>query len=333
MLKKITILLLLALFTFTVTTEAQNKRKKEKKEKVKIEKTEKKENKNEKEEDDDEETNNCESDDDDFSWDNWSNHEHFNFKLHGTPFMELNYGISQIKQKAFDTKFNDIGLAEIKLGYRNLNEGDKSFLTELDEHYLFASIIKKDFASGNNKASNFNAEFLRFGIAKTEAIGYNFGNDFAILPYSTGGLSWTSLRKIEYNGVRPALISPDDEYLNWIGDGFRFGSVSEGGIKLEVLNTFSINAGYEASVIYPRTLFWYWAGSALIEQAGMGILDHYLNKVFRYSPVAGPIVNFILKNAYSYAYYLLKKQDMNWPFNTGTPMTIETFKLGVTFAF
>jgi len=333
MLKRITILVLLALFTFTVAAQAQNKKKKEKKEKVKIEKVEKEEKEEKEIEKEDEEESRYYEDEDEFSWNDWSKHGRFGFRLHGTPFMELSYGLSRPEHKLFDTKFNDIGLAEIKLGYRDLTEGSRSFITRLNEHYLFASMIKKDLASVNNKLGNYNAEFLRFGIANTEAIGYNFGDEFAILPYHTSGLTWTSLRKIEYNGIRPLLITPDDEYINWVGDSFRFGTVREGGVKFELLNTFSINAGYEASVIFPRTLFWYWAGSALIEEAGMGILDNFIRKVFRSSPSVGPIVNFILKNAYSYAYHLLKKQDMNWPFDTGAPMTIESVKIGVTFGF
>jgi hypothetical protein len=51
------------------------------------------------------------------------------------------------------------------------------------------------------------------------------------------------------------------------------------------------------------------------------------------SPVAGPIMNFLLKGGYSYAFYKLKSEKMNWPFNTETPLTYETIKFGLTFSF
>lgn len=304
MLKRITILFLLVLFTATLTLKAQN------------------ENDKKKDKDNDEE----------FFWDRWGKSKWFNWKLHGSPYIELNYGLSQVGHNAMDTKFNDLGLAEARFGYRSIYEKDEDYLLDMDENYLFISMIKKDFTSKSLSTGKWNAEFLRFGFGSTEALGYKIGA-VGILPYYSSGFGWTSLRKIDYEGVRTAMVTPDDEMLAWIGDSFRFGRTIEGGVKLELASAVSLNAGYEASVIFPRHLFWYWAGSAVIEEAGMGIVDHFAHKIEHSSPAAGPIVNFILKNAYSYAFYLLKKDRMNWPFETEAPMTIETFKIGVTFTF
>lgn len=306
MLKRVTILLLLTFITFAPALQAQDERKKEKDTQI-----------NEEEEN---------------FWDRWGKSKMFDWTLHGNPYIELNYGMSQIKHNSFDIKFNDLGLAEIKLGYRNMNEGDEEFLINMSEKYVYGSIIKKDFISTEGSLSRFNAEFLRFGIANSESKGYCFGQ-IGILPYVSSGLGWTSLRNVEYAGVRAAVVTPDDEMLAYIGDSFRFGSVNEGGVKFELASTVSLNAGYEAAVIFPRHMFWYWAGSAIIESSGLQILNEFVHKVTHSSPIAGPIVNFILKNAYSYGFYLLKKKDMNWPFNQGAPMTIETFKIGMTFTF
>jgi hypothetical protein len=305
MLKRITILLLLTFFTFSIAVQAQEEKRKGK-DKI-----------------DDEEEN---------FWDRWGKSKLFDWTLHGNPFIEFNYGLSQVKHNSFDTKFNDIGLAEVKLGYRDMNEGAEDNLLNLSEKYVFGSMIKKDFISTEGSLSKFNAEFLRFGFGNSESKGYCFGA-VGILPYISNGIGWTSLRKVDYAGVRTAMITPDDEMLAQVGEDFRFGTVNEGGIKLELASTVSLNAGYEAAVIFPRHMFWYWAGSACIEMAGMQVLDEFVHRVSRSSPFAGPIVNFILKNAYSYGYYLLKKKSMNWPFETDAPMTIETFKIGITFTF
>lgn len=306
MLKRISILLLLAFLAVTVNIHAQDEEKKRDKDR--------------------------DNDDEEFFWDRWGKSKWFNWKLNGNPFIELNYGLSQVAHNSFDTKFNDLGFAEAKFGYRDIDEDFEDYLLEMDENYFAVSMIKKDFTSASQSLSKWDAEFLRFGFGYTESIGYKI-DAFGILPYYSSGFNWTSLKKVSYPGVRTAMVTPDDERLAYIGDSFRFGRVVEGGVKFEVASTISLNAGYEAAAIFPRTMFWYWAGSALIEEAGMGIVDHFVHRIEHSSPAASPIVNFILKNAYSYGFYLLKKDRMNWPFETAAPMTIETFKIGVTFTF
>jgi len=80
-------------------------------------------------------------------------------------------------------------------------------------------------------------------------------------------------------------------------------------------------------------LFWKWAGSAIIEAAANGLLDVFIKEVFESSPQAGPIVNFLLKNALAYGIYELRQSDMNWPFTTTPPLAFDTFRFGVNFTF
>ena len=58
-----------------------------------------------------------------------------------------------------------------------------------------------------------------------------------------------------------------------------------------------------------------------------------INKIFKSSPAAGPVVNFLLKNALAYGIYELRKDKMNWPFKSEAPITYDQFKFGVTFVF
>lgn len=326
---RIILLLIIALLSFSATMEAQKHKKKEKqKEKEKTEQI--KENEN-----DDEYIS---EDDIEFDFDDWD--EDFGcdfgrfakFRIPKNPFMEFSYGLSDVKHNSFNTKFNNIGMGELRLGYRGVYEGDKDYLVELNEKFLSIALINKDLYTSDNSLSKYNAEFLRFGLGSTSGFGYKFGA-FEILPYHTSSYDWTSLRKIEYNGVNPGIVVPDDELLNMIGSNFRFGRSIEGGVKIGLASAISINAGYEASVIFQRHLFWYWAGSALIEEIGNKLIFNFIDRAIESSPSVGPVVSFILKNAYSYCFYLLRKDSMNWPFATEKPMTIESFKLGVTFAF
>jgi hypothetical protein len=63
------------------------------------------------------------------------------------------------------------------------------------------------------------------------------------------------------------------------------------------------------------------------------LLDTFINEVFKSSPAAGPIVNFVLKNALAYGIYELRQEKMNWPFSSEAPLAFDQFKVGVTFIF
>jgi len=51
------------------------------------------------------------------------------------------------------------------------------------------------------------------------------------------------------------------------------------------------------------------------------------------SPTAVPVVHFLLKNGLSYGVYQLRKEKMNYPFDSEAPIVNDTFKVGVTFIF
>ncbi len=82
--------------------------------------------------------------------------------------------------------------------------------------------------------------------------------------------------------------------------------------------------------------FWYWSGSYLISQIGYNILAAFTDEIVDASPVIGPIVNFALKAGYLYGYYLLRQENMNWPFNQSgneAALTFETINIGFSMVF
>ncbi|MBD3274084.1 MAG: hypothetical protein GF372_02170 [Candidatus Marinimicrobia bacterium] len=50
-------------------------------------------------------------------------------------------------------------------------------------------------------------------------------------------------------------------------------------------------------------------------------------------PVAASVASFLLKSGWSYAFYELRAADMNWPFATAEPFSVDAFKAGVSFVF
>ena len=182
-----------------------------------------------------------------------------------------------------------------------------------------------------------NSELYRFGFGRRSGYGYDF-NSIRILPYTENAAVWSKLDMKDYPVSVLALLNigdaaNDSEILDRFNKEIRFGTLSEGGIRLEAGRFISFNAGYEAAVIFPRHLFWKQMLSFAIEAGGLAALDNFVDEILDSSPAAAPIVNFILKNGFSYAFYTLKKEKMNWPFNTEAPLTYETVKFGVTFTF
>ena len=59
----------------------------------------------------------------------------------------------------------------------------------------------------------------------------------------------------------------------------------------------------------------------------------FINKIFKSSPAAGPVVNFLLKNALAYGIYELRQDEMNWPFPSAPPIALDNVKFGVTLTF
>ncbi|HSL88694.1 MAG TPA: hypothetical protein VK870_05295, partial [Ignavibacteriaceae bacterium] len=133
--------------------------------------------------------------------------------------------------------------------------------------------------------------------------------------------------------VLTLVPDPDADIINLYDESFRFGTSGEGGLRIQFIDNIAIEAGYERAIVFQRHLFWKWAGSTVIEGTAQGLLDTFINEVFKSSPAAGPIVNFLLKNALAYGIYELRQEKMNWPFSSEAPLTFDQFKVGVTFVF
>ncbi|MEW6196443.1 MAG: hypothetical protein AB1521_14935 [Bacteroidota bacterium] len=272
----------------------------------------------------------------DWDWDNdWWDWQH------GKPLIELNYGLGEPGHDKLTNKLAKVGLVELKLGYASVyNLEEDGNVIEFNDKFSFASKAAVNLQSEKDGTNELESEMWRFGFGRRSGYGYDL-ETVRILPYAQNAAVWSQLEMKEYPVTEsplpgfPILVEniTDTEILKRFDKSFRFGTLTEGGIRFEVGSLLSLNAGYEASVIFPRHMVWKHLGSLIIETAGLEALDNFIDEVIDSSPAAGPIVNFLLKNGFSYAFYTLKKEKMNWPFNTEAPLTYETFKFGVTFTF
>jgi hypothetical protein len=275
-------------------------------------------------------------------WNRWDDNDWFDWEFKGTPFVEVNFGLGNFKRKNMGQDLAKLGDGELKLGYSNRENYSDERTIEFSDKYFFISRIGSDMESTTARANELRARMWRFGFAKRNGYGYKLGNLF-ILPYYTRGIVWSRLQMIDYppnvftqqypQSQSQISAMADRDIIDRYDEEFRFGTIHESGINFDIASTIGFNVGYESSVIFPRHLFWKHMGSWAIQEVGMGLLNHFIDEVADSSPLSAPLVNFILKGAYSYAFYSLQKDKMNWPFDTETPLTFETVKFGVTFTF
>jgi len=252
-------------------------------------------------------------------------------------FIEVTYSIGDLKHKDFVAEFNSLSMSEIKLGRRFSKPAAGFKIIEFNDNYLFSSYIDHHEDSDGPSVLGISYDIWRFGLGYRKGIGYNF-NGFAILPYHQMGLVWNRSRFTHpYTKIRTfdgIFYGNDIETLKKYNNVIKFGTASAAGIDLRLSNLIGIGAAYEKAVIFPYHKFWKQTGSFFIEtlaQTGIDFLTE--DVIIKHIPGLAPILYFVLKNGLSYYIFTLKQDDMNWPFKTAKPITLEAvkFNLKVTF--
>ncbi|MEM4260938.1 MAG: hypothetical protein QXG00_06890 [Candidatus Woesearchaeota archaeon] len=248
------------------------------------------------------------------------------------PYTEANWGISNpsINKDVFDGTFESIYEADFRLGYQSKwnNEYDSSII-DYTNHYFFLAHSSSDLISKKDLHNNIEARAWKLGFMNTDGYGYKISGQTNLIFYHSLGLQWT---KVDFLNIDRTKFSQVDAVETY-NDYFHFGEQWESGIKLQLFNFLSLNANYERQIIYPRHMFWYWTMGKMIEGVGYGLLESFTQSVMKSSTWALPVVNFILKSGLSYGIYELKKDRMNWPFETVSPLMYDNFKVGISFNY
>lgn len=247
------------------------------------------------------------------------------------PTVEVQYGMGEpsIHKDVFKSSFEKVSSIEARFGYTSKKEklfGEDVF--EYNFSYFFLGNISSNWSKKESAASlKLNTDAWQFGFGFTGGYGYKFSEKSDLVLYNSGALVWTKTDFMDTTNIN------DQAKLDHIGSNFRFGEYMEGGIKYQVYEPFAITAGYQRIIVFPRHMFWKWLGSGVIEGVGDAIISHFTEKIIESSPMWGPVIHFVLKNAYSYGFFEIRKKRMNWPFDTETPFMYDNFKIGMSFAF
>lgn len=268
------------------------------------------------------------------------NYDFVHIVINGKPTISLLYGFSKINLKNSAEKFDDANLAELKIGYTTeRSKTDADNIISYRYRYLVLSkvssyLFKAPPDNNNYYSQGFATSMWRAGLMKSSGYGYKFGQTALIL-YNSSGFLWS---RVDVKPV-PTFVSftgnpPNNQHAyDRFNEAVRFGTSGEGGARFELSKLVTLDAGYERSIIFPRHLFWKWAGSFIIESAAQSLVDGFVDEVFGSSPQLAPVVSFVLKNALSYGIYELRQDKMNWPFDSEAPLSYDQVKIGLTFVF
>jgi hypothetical protein len=125
--------------------------------------------------------------------------------------------------------------------------------------------------------------------------------------------------------------SSDYDILNTYPGASRFGDRTGYGLKTEISSFIQLDLYLETAVVYPRFIFLEWTGSFLLSRVGYGYLTTFSDDIVNNFPTFGPVFNFLLRSGYLVGYYLLRKNDVFWPFDSSTPLRFELLNVGITF--
>ncbi len=258
--------------------------------------------------------------DDWFEWDDWD--FSWNYKK---PYISVSYGMSENSYFGLPGSLAKTGSIEAKLGYTHQAQGFRRAMFEKESGVFFG---KHAYNIGRSTdGTEIQTSAWRFGFEGSTGIPYNAGS-VKILPYHSRGMQWSYMTVDTFN-----ISGVTRETMDLYNEAVRFGNRFEGGLKIRVAESVELGAGYQRSIIYPRHMFWYWAGSSIIEEIGQGLIDEFVANIYKSSPAASPVVYFLLKNALSYGAFELRKEKMNWPFETAPPFFSDTYKVTLTFIF
>jgi len=243
------------------------------------------------------------------------------------PMIEFTFGAGVPSQRVMQGTISDVRHLELGLGYRR-SVSDSGLATNLDEKELFVDYSSNSLFGRTHPAGEIGSTMIRFGTSTREGYAYDFGGSF-LYPYHQTRFLWSKLTT-----DRPSSLSASDiDILNRYEGAFRFGVSTEGGLAVGLAELLSLRVGYEASVVYPRHVFWPWLGSMAIGGIGVGAVSRFGREIVEASPVLGPIVYALLRSGIAYGYYLLVRDEQYWPFRSETPMTATALKMGLRLTF
>ena len=243
------------------------------------------------------------------------------------PIMEGSYGYGLFDNKLFISDLPKTGVLGLKLGYREIMPF-KTWGKSLDERFIAGEYAKSTVPPGKANSGGMDGEWWRVSTGQRSGYGWAIGNQ-SIIPFHQYAFGYSEAKFTNTT----SLGSEDSARVARVMGAGRLSMSTEGGATVELFSSLSASAGYEASIIYTRLVFPQWICSYLLLGSSVVIISDFAKDIVSTSPVLGPILYFVLRNAVAYSFFYAFRGEMNWPFPSETPFMTHTFKIDVSIRF
>ncbi|MBU3698750.1 MAG: hypothetical protein FGM33_01895 [Candidatus Kapabacteria bacterium] len=238
----------------------------------------------------------------------------FTGETHGLTLFGATIGMDQSRPL-----FVDRDILKVKNNGLFVHVGQSGSMATIDSSY-----------DGVPLAMHTSANFLNVGFVDESGYGYVIGENSSLRLLVTDQSTWTSVSPQTYG----TDVGPEQwQHVRDFTGTLRFGSTMAPTIEWKMGSLLSIRANYTWTQVLPRHMFWYWAGSELIEGVADGIASAVVSSFGKSSPASLPVMNFVLRNAIAYGFRELRRDKMNWPFNTAAPLNITSWNVGLSLTF
>ena len=259
-------------------------------------------------------------------WDSYINE-----KWGGTynPFIHVDIGYGFPGQESFTSTFSSVGTAGLNMGYTTYDKA-QSYVYKLDEKYLFGKYTSSDIGEDlvTTQEGTISTTSWSFGLGRKIGYGWKVG-PFSLIPFNQNQLVLSGLRFT----YPESILQSEADFLTRLEGDTRFGVSTEGGAEFYVARAIAVTASFEGTVVFPRFVFFHWIGSYAVQSISNTLISYFSESIVKSSPLLGPIMFLILKNALSFAWYYAIKREQYWPIPSETPFTMETFKLSASLTF
>ncbi len=259
-------------------------------------------------------------------WDSYINE-----KWGGTynPFIHVDIGYGFPGQESFTSTFSSVGTDGLNMGYTTYDKA-QSYVYKLDEKYLFGKYTSSDIGENlvTTQEGAISTTSWSFGLGRKIGYGWKVG-PFSLIPFNQNQLVLSGLRFT----YPESILQSEEDFLTRLEGDTRFGVSTEGGAEFYVARAIAVTASFEGTVVFPRFVFFHWIGSYAVQSISNTLISYFSESIVKSSPLLGPIMFLILKNALSFAWYYAIKREQYWPIPSETPFTTETIKLSASLTF
>ncbi len=244
--------------------------------------------------------------------------------------LDVHYGASAVSYPAGVLRNDFASAYPAGLGYGFTRFDDKQ---PIDDIFYYAS----EFVFIRNNSSHFKpATFEKDGITTDSwhfgggiSNGYGYGSEeHEFFFFHTGRFIWSRI-DIELYPLNPF----DSSALKQVDENYKFGSSWSGGIKYHLTGPVFLSAEYEHVLVNTDFHFGKWFGSWAIENLSQRWIDFFEEGMMKSYGKNWPWVNWVIKNSLSLALYELRRNNVNWPFDSREALSFNTFRAGITFVF